>query len=405
MNNKASWKKNVILFLSSQTISLFGSMLVQYAITWHITLKTQSGIMMTIAIICGFIPTLFISFFAGVWADRYNRKMLIILSDSAIAISTLLLAVLFMMGFDAIWLLFVASAIRSFGAGVQTPAVGAFLPQIVPEDRLTKVNGINGSIQSLVTLVSPLLSGALLGITTIDKIFFIDVITAAIAVTILLLFLNVPAHAKALEKTTISYLKDMREGIIYIKNHSFIKTIFIFSAFYFVLVSPLAFLTPLQVARSFGDDVWRLTTIEVAYSIGMMAGGIIIASWGGFKNRLHTMVFSNFVIAFCTLALGIITNFWIYSFLMALIGVALAIFNTPYTVLLQEKVEEDYLGRVFGVSNMISSSIMPISMLVYGPLADIIKIEWMLIGSGLLMLVQTTLMMRNRVLIEAGKQI
>jgi len=90
---------------------------------------------------------------------------------------------------------------------------------------------------------------------------------------------------------------------------------------------------------------------------------------------------------------------------MALIGVALAIFNTPYTVLLQEKVEEDYLGRVFGVSNMISSSIMPISMLVYGPLADIIKIEWMLIGSGLLMLVQTTLMMRNRVLIEAGKQI
>lgn len=93
------------LFLSSQTISLFGSMLVQYAITWYITLKTQSGAMMTISIICGFLPTFFFSF-AGVWADRYNRKLLIALSDSLIALSTLILAILFFMGFDSIWLLF-----------------------------------------------------------------------------------------------------------------------------------------------------------------------------------------------------------------------------------------------------------------------------------------------------------
>lgn len=398
-----NWKRNIILFLTSQNISLFGSMLVQYAITWYITLQTQSGAMMTLAIICGFVPTFFISPFAGVWADRFNRKLLIILSDSMIAATTLILAILFFMGYDSIWLLFAASAIRSIGSGIQTPAVGAILPSLVPEDQLTRVNGANSSIQSLVMLVSPMLSGALLCFATIEAIFFIDVVTAAIAVFILLLFLHVQTHAKALEKHKISYFRDMHEGIGYIRNHGFLKTIFIFCAVYFILAAPLSFLTPLQVTRSFGDDVWRLTAIEMAFSLGMMAGGIIIASWGGFRNKLHTMVLSNLVIAVCTVALGVIPDFWIYLFLMALVGLVLPMFNTPFTVLLQQKVEADFLGRVFGVLSMISSSIMPLAMLVYGPAADLVKIEYLLIGTGMLMLVESLFMLGNRVLLEAGR--
>jgi len=162
LQKREAWEKNTIFFLSSQTISLMGSMLVQYAITWYITLETQSGLMMTLSIICGFLPTFFISPFAGVWADRYSRKKLIVLADILIAAATFILAVLFCMGIDSIWLLFVASAIRSLGAGIQTPSVGAFLPQIVPEDHLTRVNGINSSLQAFVTLLSPMLSGALM---------------------------------------------------------------------------------------------------------------------------------------------------------------------------------------------------------------------------------------------------
>jgi len=405
LDTNTNWKKKIILFLTSQAISLFGSMLVQYAITWYITLKTQSGIMMSIAIICGFLPTFFLSPFAGVWADRYNRKMLIILSDSLIAVATLVLAILFFMGYESIWLLFVVSAIRAAGSGVQSPAIGAILPQIVPEDKLTRVNATSSSIQSLIMLVSPMLSGVLLTMADIETVFLIDVITAAIAVSILLLFLHVPVHAKALEKQKVNYFDDMREGVGYIRNHGFLKTVFFFCAVYFVLVAPLAFLTPLQVSRSFGVDVWRLTATEVSFSVGMMMGGIIMASWGGFKNKLYSMVLSNLVIAVCTFALGIIQVFWIYLFFMSLVGLVMPIFNTPFTVLLQQKVEQDFLGRVFGVLNMISSSLMPLAMLVYGPVADFIKIEYLLIGTGLLMLVQSFAMFRSKVLLEAGRPI
>ncbi|PRR76585.1 MFS transporter [Clostridium thermopalmarium] len=398
-----NWKKNTILFLISQTISLFGSSLVQYAITWYITLQTQSGIMMTISIICGFLPTFFLSPFAGVWADRYNRKKLIMLSDSLIAISTLILAILFLKGYNDMWMLFVVSAIRAFGSGVQTPAVGAFLPQIVPEDRLTKVNATNSSIQSLIMLISPMLSGALLNMASIEIIFFIDVITAAIAVSILLVFLNVPVHEKALNKQVTSYFSDMHEGYVYIKNHDYVKRFFLFCAIFNILVAPAAFLTPLQVTRSFGDDVWRLTAIEMIFSIGMMIGGVVMASWGGFKNRIHTMALSSFVIGICTFALGIVPNFWIYLSFMMLFGIVMPIFNTLATVLLQEKVEENFLGRVFSVLGMISSIMMPLGMLVFGPLADIIKIEWLLIGTGLLLFSQGFFMLSSKVLIEAGK--
>jgi DHA3 family macrolide efflux protein-like MFS transporter len=398
-----AWKKQTILFLTSQTVSLFGSTLVQYAILWHITLETQSGVMMTLSIVCGFLPAFFVSPFAGIWADRYDRKKLIVAADALIALVTLIIALLLLGGHESFWLLFLAMGIRSFGTGVQTPAVNAFLPQIVPADQLLRVNGINGSIQSLITLASPVASGALMSLVTLDKIFLIDVGTAGIAIVILLLFLRVPAHAKAFHLEQTSYWKDLQEGFRYIGGNGFVKRSFIHCAVYFILIAPLAFLTPLQVARSFGPDVWRLTVIEVTFSLGMMAGGLFIAAWGGFSNRLHTIAVSSLVTAGCTFALGWPMSFVVYSVLMGILGLAMLMFQTPFTVLLQEKVDGDYMGRVFGVLGMLSSSLMPLAMLIFGPLADRIPIERLLIATGALLGIQSVLMLFDAVLFEAGK--
>ncbi|RIX60312.1 MFS transporter [Paenibacillus nanensis] len=397
------WKRDIILFLSSQTVSLFGSALVQYAIMWYVTLTTQSGLMMTLFIVCGFIPTFLLSPFAGVWADRFNRKYLIMIADAMIAIVTLLLAITFLLGYDEPWLLFVIAAVRALGAGIQTPAVGAILPQIVPEDKLTKINGINGTLQALMMFVAPIVSATLLTMATIEVIFFVDVVTAAIAIFTLFFFLKIPLHQKASDRQSTSYLDDFKQGLTYIKNHSFLKAFFIFFAFFFVLMAPAAFLTPLQVTRSFGDDYWRLTAIEIAFSVGMMAGGAIIASWGGFRNKVHTMTFANLVMGVCTLVLGVVPNFWIYLFVMALFGLAMPMANTPTTVMLQEKVDPNYLGRIFGVFGMISTSMMPIGMLIFGPLADVVEIEWLLVGTGLLIVVLAVFFVGNKQLIEAGK--
>jgi len=399
----ADWKRNIILFLGSQTISLFGSALVQYAITWYITLTTQSGAMMTIAIVCGFLPTFFLSPFAGVWADRYSRKWLIALSDALIALATLIMALLFLAGHGSLWLLFAMSAIRALGGAVQQPAVGAILPDIVPVEQLTRVNATNGSIQSLVSLVSPMVAGALLSMASIEAIFFIDVVTAAVAILTLLTLVKVKVHAKAQQAQSVGYFADMRQGFAYIGSHAYVKRFFAFCAVLYVLVVPAAFLTPLQVARSFGEDVWRLTAIEVAFSGGMLVGGGLVALWGGLRNRVHTMALACLVMGACTVGLGVVRNFWIYLGLNSLYGIALPYFNTPSMVLVQEKVEADLLGRVFGVFGMITSAMMPLAMLVFGPVADVVPIERLLVGTGAVMLLASLFLMSDRVLVAAGR--
>jgi len=399
----SNWKRNTVLFLASQTISLLGSSLVQFAITWHIALETRSGLIMTLSIICGYAPNLLLSPFAGVWADRYNRKMLMIVSDALIALSTLVMAILFMMGYGSVWMLLVVSAVRSFGTSIQTPAVSAFLPQIVPTEKLTRVNAANQTIMSVMMLLSPVVSGALLSVSPIGSIFFIDVITAIIAIAILLFFLHVPAHARAMEKQKTTYFADLRGGLMYISQHRFLKAFFLFLAIDAFLTAPAIFLPTLQVPRAFDDEVWRLTVMEITFSVGMMLGGLVMTAWGGFKNRYHTIIVANMVLSLFLIALGVAPDYWIYISVIGILGLFIPMYNTPITVILQEKIEDDFRGRVFSVMGMISGSVTPLSMVIFGPLSDMISIKSILIVSGIGLVILTFFMMRSKVLLEAGK--
>lgn len=402
-----SWKKNTFLFLLSQTVSLFGSSLVQCAIMWYITINTKSGITLGIAVVCGFLPTFILSPFAGVLADRYSRKMLIIVSDSLIALSTLVLAVLFHIGYGSVVLLLIFTALRAIGMGFHTPSVNAFIPQIVPKDNLEKVNGISGSIQGMIMLLSPILGGVILTVSSIKYIFFIDIITAIIAVFILLFFLKVPVHEKAQDSKRTHYIKDLKEGIGYIRKSSYLGKFFIFYGLIYFLATPTIFLTPLEVTRSFGGDLWRLSALEATFTFGAILGSIFIMSKGGFKNRIYTIALSSFVIGITAVILGIIPRtlpvFWLLIAVWTITGIAIPLYNTPVTVMLQEKVEGDFHGRVFGILNMISSSVMPLGMLVFGPLADSVRIQWLLIGSGVLIIIQSFFFLSSKELVAAGK--
>jgi len=145
MTSVFHWKRNVALFMIGQGLTLFGSMLVHYAVMWHITLRTQSGVMMTLIVMAGALPMFFISPIGGVWADRHSKKLIINVADATIAVVTLGMAVIFSLGVDMIGLLLVCLVVRAFGQGVQTPAVNAIIPELVPQEHLTQVNGINGS--------------------------------------------------------------------------------------------------------------------------------------------------------------------------------------------------------------------------------------------------------------------
>lgn len=399
---KPNWIRNVVIFLSTQTVSLLGSMLVNYAIMWYVTLQTQSGLMMMIQVLAYTVPSLILAPFAGVWADKFNRKLVMVFADGFIAVVTLLTAVSFILGYAPLWMIFVVSAVRSVGQSIHQPSVSSTYQEIVPKEHLMRVNGINQTIQSSLMIVLPILAAFLLSITDISWIFMIDVVTAAIAIASLVTIVYIPKRAHEQELHTIDYFSDVKAGVTYIKSHHYLIPFFVVMTFLWILISPVSFLTPLQTVRNFGDEVWRLSAIEIGFAIGMTLGGLLIATWGGFKNRAVTMLFGIVVLGVITVGFGITRNFPFYIFLMGATGLFIPIFNAPAVTMLQEQVDPEYTGRVFSVMGIIQNATMPVSMLFFGPLADIVSIDIILIITGALISMLGYYIYANKAIMKAG---
>jgi MFS transporter, DHA3 family, macrolide efflux protein len=393
------WKKKVAVFLVGQTITTFGSLLVQYALLWHLTLTTKSGVVLALAAVFGFLPQAIVSIFAGVWADRVNRKVMIIVSDSTIALATLVLAFFMLSGVDDLWLVFLVMAVRSVGAGIQMPAISALIPQIVPTDKLMRVNGINSSVQSSLLIIGPVAAAGIYSTVSLAAILFVDVVTAVIGLS-LLATIAVPTLSRAASNDKPSYFTDLKEGLSYIFSHDLVRWVMVIYSIVFLLVVAPSNLSPLMLVRTFGSDVWLLTILELSFGIGMVAGGALMAIFASKMDRLGMMVGTSILFGVLAVVMGFTTNLILFYSLFFLIGLAVPAFSTSSMTLLQETVEPERQGRVFGFVGIVMAVAMPIGMAVLGPLADIVSVEILLIATGAI----TVLIAVVAVLLPAGKR-
>ena len=393
------WKRQVSVFLVGQTITTFGSLLVQYALLWHLTLTTKSGVVLALAAIFGFLPQAVVSIFAGVWADRMNRKLMIILSDSTIALATLGLAFFMLSGVDDLWLIFLVMAVRSVGAGIQMPAISALIPQIVPTDKLMRVNGINSSVQSSLLIVAPVAAAGIYSTISLAAILFVDFVTAVIGLS-LLATIAVPTLQRAASDEKPSYFTDLKEGLKYIFGNDLVRWVMIIYSVVFLLIVAPSNLSPLMLVRTFGSDVWLLTILELSFGIGMVAGGALMAIFASKVDRLGTMVGTSIIFGVLAVVMGFTTNLIVFYTLFFLIGLAVPAFSTSSMTLLQETVEPERQGRVFGFVGIVMAVAMPLGMAVLGPLADVVSVEILLIATGVLTVVVAVV----AVLMPAGKR-
>ncbi|PKM73161.1 MAG: MFS transporter [Firmicutes bacterium HGW-Firmicutes-16] len=394
-----NWKKKTALFLASQAITLLGSSLVQYSIIWYVANETKSGVMVTLMTICGFLPQVLISIFAGVWADRFSRKKMIIMADGCIAVSTLILAFIVMNTKDFFWALLVISAIRSVGAGIQTPAVNSAIPQLVPIDKLMRIGAINSSVQSIINIVAPIVGSGVLILGKFHYVMFIDVITAAIGISIFAFFVPLPKLERADGKELPGYFDDLKDGVSYALGHQFLRRTLIVCGVFCFLIVPAAILNELYVVRLFGDvfpdnSYLALAINAVAFFAGAIVGGIVLSAWGGFPNRLKTLALGGIGFGVTTIVIGLVSSFWLYLVVIFLAGFAMPFNNSPLMVMLQEKVEPEKQGRVFSLLQIVNVLVMQLGLLVFGPLADIVPLQWLMVGSGVGLLIMTVCIVR-----------
>lgn len=393
---QSNWKQRTILFLISQCITLFGSQLVQMAIVWYVTLHTSSGIWIAAFSVCSYIPQFLISFIGGVWADRYNRKRLIIYADAGIAAVTFAMTLLMPYILTEpvlLGALLLMSIIRSIGAGIQSPTVNAVIPQLVPQEHLMRYNGLNATMQSVVQFAAPAAAGVIFTMSTLQSTLMIDVMTAIMGIGLFSCVL-LPKQEKA--QTSAHIFADMNIGIRYVFSHKLIKKLLVVYGWFTFLCVPAGYLSGLLVSRVYGNTYWYLTAVELIGFGGMMIGGLLMSTWGGFKSQNKTLVVGLIIFGAMAIGMGLSKNFILYLVLMALYGIALTMVQTTITTLLQENTDITMQGRVFGLMSSMYSGCYPVGMAIFGPMADAIPLQWIMVSSGIALIIIAFLMQTNK---------
>lgn len=397
---RRDWRISVALLLVGQALSLIGSSIVQYAISWSIVMRTNSGAVMTVSMLCACLPQAVISLFGGVWADRFNRKALIMLPDGIIAAITVALSLCLAHGVTSLALFFVVLAIRSAGGGVQTPAVQSFLPQITPQDKLLRVNAINGTIQSVNMIAAPAIAGVLVNVMPLWAILYIDVATAVIGIGFVAL-IRVHNHGEqhvAVAHHNASVLNQMWVGLQYAWSRPRIRSVLVsYAAVCFINIAPMN-LTLLLMNRGFTGQSLNLGVVmlntaadklaanEMAWSIGMVLGGALLSALGGRMSRCTLPLLASAFIGMgmFTAGLGVAPTLIAYLVVDFLVGLCTSWSASPTFTLLQEESSPDMQGRMFGLLTTFSGFGTPLGMLVFGPLADVIDVRLIFIVGGLL---------------------
>ncbi len=264
-----------------QAFSLFGSRLVQFTLVWWLTQESGSASVLALASIMALLPQVIVGPFAGSLVDRWSRRMVLIVSDGMIALAIVFLALLYAWGVVEIWHIYGLMFIRALLGAFQWPAFQASTSMMVPKEQLSRVAGFNQSLQGLVSILAPPLGALLFEILPIQYILAIDVATAFLAISpLLLIAIPQPPRAPDAEGGWRSVLEDMREGMRFVWDWKGLRFIMGMSMVINLVINPGFSLLPLVVADHFGGGALELAYLQSAGGIGMILGGVLLGVWG-----------------------------------------------------------------------------------------------------------------------------
>jgi DHA3 family macrolide efflux protein-like MFS transporter len=383
----ADWKRHFFTIWTGQAFSLFGSNLVQFALVWWLTKETGSATILATATLVALLPQIFLSPVAGALIDRWNRRRVLMIADGAIALFSLGLAVLFLLGKEQVWQIYVIMFIRSLGGAFHWPTMQASTTLMVPDSQLSRVAGLNQALQGAMSIVAPPLGALLLSALPMYGIIMIDVVTAFFAIAPLF-FIPIPQPVKTAVVQQVEGLRavyrDMLAGFRYVAAWRGLLIILILAALINFLLTPAFSLMPLLVTEVYEGTAYHLGLLEAAFGIGVVAGGLALGTWGGFKKRIWTVLIGLVGMGTGVVMIGFATRdlIWLAVAGMAIGGVMNPLVNGPMMAILQSTVDPAMQGRVFTLTASLASAMSPLSLAVAGPIADALGIPPWYVASG-----------------------
>jgi DHA3 family macrolide efflux protein-like MFS transporter len=387
------WKTPFLIIWGGQSLSILGSQLVQFALIWHLTIKTGSATVLATASLVGMLPNVVLGPFIGTLVDRWNRRKIMVFADSLVALATIALAILFSLDMAEVWQIFAVIFIRSLSGAFHSNAMSASTSLMVPVEQLTRIQGLNQLLNGGLNVVAAPLGALLLGMLPMQGILSIDVITALFAI-LPLAFIHVPQperNALDAEKTTV--WTDFKAGLRYMISWPGLLIIGLMTVGINFTIIPAFSLLPLMVKDYFGGSAIHLSWVESAMGAGMILGGALLGLWGGFSRKILTSMVGLMGMGAGTLILALAPSSAIF---LAVGGALLVGFMTPITMgpffaIIQSTVEPDMQARIFSLLSSVGTGIAPLGLMIAGPVADRVGIQaWFLLGGFLCIFMAVT---------------
>lgn len=355
-----------------QLVSTLGTGMTRFAITifaWQLT-----GEATTLALVgfFAFGPTVLLSPFAGAIVDRANRKLVMMLSDLAAGLMSVVILLLFATGRLQIWHLYLTGAFAGAFEAFQFPAYSAAVTMMLPKAQYARASGMLSLVQSASGIAAPFLAAALIGFIGIAGILTIDIITFVIAVlALLVVFVPQPAQTEAGRAGQGSIWQESGYGFRYIVDRpSLLGLQLVFFTINFVASFGFILLAPMVLGRT-GNNELALGTVQAFFGIGGVAGGVLLSIWGGPRRRVHGVLLGmalSSLLGLGLLGLGRGVVLWAAGGFFSMFFIP--IINGSNQAIWQAKVAPDVQGRVFAVRRLIAQVTAPLAFILAGPLAD-----------------------------------
>ncbi len=376
-----SWKRSFFTIWGGQSFSLVGSALVQFALVWWLTVETGSATVLALGTLMGVLPQVLVAPWAGAYVDRWNRRRTMIAADSLISLMALLLMLAFLAGTAEVWMVLLAMFGRATVSGFHWPAMQAATSLMVPERHLGRVGGLNQAMFGLSSVIAAPAGAVMIALFPMWAVLSVDLITAVIAI-VPLMFIHVPEPDRGV-KEKASLMNEMKEGLAFLKSWRGALSIMFLFMIANLLLSPAFSLLPLLVIDHFRGGAGEYAAMEALAGIGMLAGGVLLGVWGGGKRKIITMLVSTMVLSLAMTALGIVPAEVIllaYG-LSAAVGLSISLLNGSMMAMMQASVPFAMQGRVFALISAGATAMMPVGLLLAGPLADAFGVRiWYLVA-------------------------
>ena len=381
------WRPRFFTIWIGQAFSLVGSTLAQFALVWWLTSTTGSATVLAIGTLAALLPEVILGPLVGTLVDRWNRRAVMIVADSAVAACAAWLVYLYATGAVQVWHIYLIMFARSIGGAFHWPAMQASTTLLVPEEHLARIAGINQALRGAINIIAPPIGALLLAVIPLHGVLAIDVVTAALAVATLF-FVSIPEPVRAPAapgKQGTSLWQEMAAGFRYLWSWPGLLAVVLMATLVNLLLKPAFALVPILVTKHFGGAALELAWIDSAAGIGIVAGGLLLGVWGGFRRRILTSLTGMIGLGAAMLLLGVApaSAFCLALAAVALVGGTISLIDGPLMAVLQASVAPDMQGRVFSLVGSLAAAMSPLGLAVAGPVADAIGVQSWIIASGI----------------------